>query len=195
MKRVLGKIQEVFSKKNEPEVIVLMDIDGVLSFEGSPTDEAFIVISHGWGRWRIRYEVLEWLKSLASDKQVEIMWLSTWGSDSNIINQYLAIPDFKAIGKSEGMAVKTKIKQILNVVQELEDKTVIVVDDALGVKSSDMSMSENTALVKLWDRLTSVCHKNKVTTQFVVPDVWTGIVKEEMKFVDDVIESVKFEKE
>lgn len=195
MKRVLGKLQEVFSKKNEPEVIVLMDIDGVLSFEGSPTDEAFIVISHGWGRWRIRYEVLDWLKNLASDKQVEIMWLSTWGSDSNIINQYLAIPDFKAIGKSEGMAVKTKIKQILNVVQELEDKTVIVVDDALGVKSSDMSMSENTALVKLWDRLTSVCHKNKVTTQFVVPDVWTGIVKEEMKFVDDVIESVKFEKE
>ena len=195
MKRVLGKLQEVFSKKNEPEVIVLMDIDGVLSFEGSPTDEAFIVISHGWGRWRIRYEVLDWLKNLASDKQVEIMWLSTWGSDSNIINQYLAIPDFKAIGKSEGMAVKTKIKQILNVVQELEDKTVIVVDDALGVKSSDMSMSENTALVKLWDRLTSACQENKVTTQFVVPDVWTGIVKEEMKFVDDVIESVKFEKE
>lgn len=195
MKRVLGRIQEVFSKKNEPEVIILMDIDGVLSFEGSPTDEAFIVISNGWGRWRIRYEVLEWLKKLASDKKVEIMWLSTWGSDSNIINQYLAIPDFKAIGKSEGMAVKTKIKQILNVVQELEDKTVIVVDDALGVKSSDMSMSENTALVKLWDRLTSVCHKNKITTQFVVPDVWTGIVKEEMKFVDDVIESVKFEKE
>ena len=87
MKRVLGKIQGVFGKKNDPEVIVLMDIDGVLSFEGSPTDEAFIVISHSWGRWRIRYEVLEWLKSLASDKQVEIMWLSTWGSDSNIINQ------------------------------------------------------------------------------------------------------------
>lgn len=195
MKRVLGKIQEVFSKKNEPEVIVLMDIDGVLSFEGSPTDEAFIVISHGWGRWRIRYEVLDWLKNLASDKQVEIMWLSTWGSDSNIINQYLAIPDFKAIGKSEGMAVKTKIKQVLNVVQELEDKTVIVVDDALGVKSSGMSMSENTALVKLWDRLTSACHENKITTQFVTPDVWSGIVKEEMKFVDDVIESVKFEKE
>lgn len=195
MKRVLGKIQEVFSKKNEPEVIVLMDIDGVLSFEGSPTDEAFIVISHGWGRWRIRYEVLDWLKNLASDKQVEIMWLSTWGSDSNIINQYLAIPDFKAIGKSEGMEVKTKIKQVLNVVQELEDKAVIVVDDALSVKPSCMSMSENTALVRLWDRLTSVCHENKITTQFVTPDVWSGIVKEEMKFVDDVIESVKFEKE
>ena len=176
MKRVLGKIQGVFSKETDPEVVVLMDIDGVLSFEGSPTDEAFIVISHGWGRWRIRYEVLEWLKNLASEKKVEIMWLSTWGDDSNIINQYLAIPDFKAIGKSEGMTVKTKLKQVLNVVQELEDKTVIVVDDTLSVKPSCMSMSENTALVRLWDRL-------------------TGIVKEEMKFVDDVIESVKFEKE
>lgn len=195
MKRVLGKIQGVFSKETDPEVVVLMDIDGVLSFEGSPTDEAFIVISHGWGRWRIRYEVLEWLKNLASDKKVEIMWLSTWGDDSNIINQYLAIPDFKAIGKSEGMTVKTKLKQVLNVVQELEDKTVIVVDDTLSVKPSCMSMSENTALVRLWDRLTSVCHENKITTQFVVPDVWTGLVKEEMKFVDDVIESVKFEKE
>lgn len=195
MKRVLGKIQGVFSKETDPEVVVLMDIDGVLSFEGSPTDEAFIVISHGWGRWRIRYEVLEWLKNLASDKKVEIMWLSTWGDDSNIINQYLAIPDFKAIGKSEGMTVKTKLKQVLNVVQELEDKTVIVVDDTLSVKPSCMSMSENTALVRLWDRLTSVCHENKITTQFVIPDVWTGIVKEEMKFVDDVIESVKFEKE
>lgn len=195
MKRVLGKIQGVFSKETDPEVVVLMDIDGVLSFEGSPTDEAFIVISHGWGRWRIRYEVLEWLKNLASDKKVEIMWLSTWGDDSNIINQYLAIPDFKAIGKSEGMTVKTKLKQVLNVVQELEDKTVIVVDDTLSVKPSCMSMSENTALVRLWDRLTSVCHENKITTQFVTPDVWTGIVKEEMKFVDDVIESVKFEKE
>lgn len=195
MKRVLGKIQGVFSKETDPEVVVLMDIDGVLSFEGSPTDEAFIVISHGWGRWRIRYEVLEWLKNLASDKKVEIMWLSTWGDDSNIINQYLAIPDFKAIGKSEGMTVKTKLKQVLNVVQELEDKTVIVVDDTLSVKPSCMSMSENTALARLWDRLTSVCHENKITTQFVTPDVWTGIVKEEMKFVDDVIESVKFEKE
>ena len=195
MKRVLGKIQGVFSKETDPEVVVLMDIDGVLSFEGSPTDEAFIVISHGWGRWRIRYEVLEWLKNLASDKKVEIMWLSTCGDDSNIINQYLAIPDFKAIGKSEGMTVKTKLKQVLNVVQELEDKTVIVVDDTLSVKPSCMSMSENTALVRLWDRLTSVCHENKITTQFVVPDVWTGLVKEEMKFVDDVIESVKFEKE
>ena len=195
MKRVLGKIQGVFSKETDPEVVILMDIDGVLGFEGSPTDEAFIVISHGWGRWRIRYEVLEWLKNLASDKKVEIMWLSTWGDDSNIINQYLAIPDFKAIGKSEGMTVKTKLKQVLNVVQELEDKTVIVVDDTLSVKPSCMSMSENTALVRLWDRLTSVCHENKITTQFVTPDVWTGIVKEEMKFVDDVIESVKFEKE
>lgn len=195
MKRVLGKIQGVFSKETDPEVVVLMDIDGVLSFEGSPTDEAFIVISHGWGRWRIRYEVLEWLKNLASDKKVEIMWLSTWGDDSNIINQYLAIPDFKAIGKSEGMTVKTKLKQVLNVVQELEDKTVIVVDDTLSVKPSCMSMSENTALVRLWDRLTSVCHENKITTQFVTPDVWTGIVKEEMKFINDVVESVKFEKE
>lgn len=195
MKRVLGKIQRVFSKKNDPEVIVLMDIDGVLSFEGSPTDEAFIVISHSWGRWRIRYEVLEWLENLASDKQVEIMWLSTWGSDSNIINQYLAIPDFKAIGNSEGVEAETKIEQVLNVAQGLENKTIIVVDDALSVKPSYMSMSENTALVRLWDRLISACYENKVTTHFVTPDVWTGIVKEEMKFVDDVIESVKFEKE
>lgn len=195
MKRVLEKIQGAFSKKNEPEVIVLMDIDGVLSFEGSPTDEDFIVISHGWGRWRIRDEVLEWLKNLASDKQVEIMWLSTWGDDSNIINQYLAIPDFKAIGNSEGVEAETKIEQTLKVVQGLKDKTVIVVDDALSVKPSCMSMSENAALVRLWDRLTSVCHENKIATQFVTPDVWSGIVKEEMKFVDELVESVKFEKE
>ena len=191
MKQILSKITDIFNNRKTKEVYILLDIDGVLNFEGSPKDDNFTIISHGWGRWTIRDEVIEWLKKLVRNPKLKIYWISTWGNDSNIINRYLSIPEFEALGSSKGVLVETKLQAILNVVTCLHNKTVIVIDDLFKgdfTTSASISINETERTIAQWRAIELACKENTVDIYYIAPDQEVGLIAEETQFIDRLLE-------
>lgn len=82
----------MFFKK---KVTLLLDIDGVFNSLGRIEDP--IIVRHDLGIWQISEKNAEFLKYLAKRKDVKCIWSSTWGKESNQLNKFLGIKNFKCI--------------------------------------------------------------------------------------------------
>lgn len=181
--RIKEIIQRFFKKK--AKVHILLDIDGVLNPNKEPIGE-YEIISHPWGRWAVRTDVLEWVKELSSMDAVQVHWVSTWEEESNVINKYLKIKEFPYF-RIKGMVAEGKLKAIKEQLATVKGKTVIAIDDDLN-RSQLLSLTEEQSINKLRLEITDLAYQNHNTFQGIVPDKNIGISDEEMKFVEEVIE-------
>ena len=189
MKQIFSKITDIFNNRKAKEVYILLDIDGVLNFEGAPTNDNFTIISHDWGKWTIRDEVIEWLKKLVRNPKLKIYWISTWGNDSNIINRYLSIPEFETLGSSKGVLAETKLQAILNVVTCLHNKTVIVIDDLFrGDFIASMTKNTTERTFDRWRAIELACKENTVDIYYIAPNQEVGLIAEDTQFIDKLVE-------
>ena len=189
MKQIFSKITDIFNNRKAKEVYILLAIDGVLNFEGAPTNDNFTIISHDWGKWTIRDEVIEWLKKLVRNPKLKIYWISTWGNDSNIINRYLSIPEFETLGSSKGVLAETKLQAILNVVTCLHNKTVIVIDDLFrGDFIASMTKNTTERTFDRWRAIELACKENTVDIYYIAPNQEVGLIAEDTQFIDKLVE-------
>lgn len=175
-------VQRIFKK--EAKVHILLDIDGVLNPNKEPIGE-YEIISHSWGRWAVRTDVLEWVKELSSMNAVQVHWVSTWEEESNVINKYLKIKEFPYFGVN-GTVVEGKLRAIKEQLAIVKGKTVIAIDDDLN-RSYLLSLTELQNVNKLRLELTNLAYQNHNDFHGIVPDKNIGISDEEMKFVGGII--------
>lgn len=169
--RIKEIVQRIFKK--EAKVHILLDIDGVLNPNKEPIGE-YEIISHPWGRWAVRTDVLEWVKELSSMNAVQVHWVSTWEDESNVINEYLNIKEFHCL-KVNGTVVEGKLKAIKEQLATVKGKTIIAIDDDLN-RSQLLSLTEQQNV-----------NGNNNDFHGIVPDKNIGISDEEMKFVGEII--------
>lgn len=175
-------VQRIFKK--EAKVHILLDIDGVLNPNKEPIGE-YEIISHSWGRWAVRTDVLEWVKELSSMDAVQVHWVSTWEEESNAINKYLKIKEFPYF-RVNGMVVEGKLKAIKEQLATVKGKTVIAIDDDLN-RSQLLSLTEEQNINKLRLEITDLAYQNHNDFHGIVPDKNIGISDEEMKYVGEAI--------
>lgn len=154
----------------DKKFIVLLDIDGVLNFLGKTDDDHFTVIKNDvWATWTIRDEVLDWLKNLSKNELVEVLWLSTWQNDGNVINDALQINQFLTtddVVPSTKVSVKgIKLDQIWQLKQQCTTTKIIAIEDELDYSSADLHIQ---------------------------PDSGKGLTVDEMNAIDRYIETNKF---
>lgn len=150
--------------------IILLDIDGVLNFLGKTDDEHFTVIKNDvWATWTIHDTVLDWLKKLSKNKAVEILWLSTWQNDGNVINDTLQIDHFlttdEVVSSTKTNNKVIKLDQIWQLKQQCPIYKIIVIDDELEYSSADLHIQ---------------------------PDSGKGLTVDEMNAINRYIETNKF---
>lgn len=74
--------------------IILLDIDGVIAPIGpTHTDNRSIKAPYGV-QWEIPAATAKTLQKWAAEKETQVVWISAWEDDSNIINQHLHLPPF-----------------------------------------------------------------------------------------------------
>lgn len=166
------------------KTIILLDIDGVLNFLGSPKD-SFEIIKHDWGKWTIRKPVKEWLVSLSLNEKVTIMWLSSWGEESNSINKYLSIERFDTCLKNNTSNIlRVKGKAILDLVYKVTNTQIIVIDDDYN------SERENQELVsELQNTVNEVARRQSNLVYFITPNPYIGLSEEELKTINAIVET------
>jgi hypothetical protein len=175
-------VQRIFKK--EAKVHILLDIDGVLNPNKEPIGE-YKIISHPWGRWAVRIDVLDWVKELSSMDNVQVHWVSTWEEESNVINEYLKIKEFPYF-RVNGTVVEGKLKAIKEQLATVKGKTIIAIDDDLN-RSQLLSLTEEQNVNELRLEITNLAYQNHNAFYGVVPDRNIGISDEEMKFVGGII--------
>lgn len=175
-------VQRIFKKK--AKVHILLDIDGVLNPNKEPIGE-YKIISHPWGRWAVRIDVLDWVKELSSMDNVQVHWVSTWEEESNVINEYLKIKEFPYF-RVNGTVVEGKLKAIKEQLATVKGKTIIAIDDDLN-RSQLLSLTEEQNVNELRLEITNLAYQNHNAFYGVVPDRNIGISDEEMKFVGGII--------
>ena len=79
-------------EKGLGRVFVFLDVDGVLNI--SRTDDDYTNVNFHLRMWKIRNEVLAWLKEMSHFINVQFIWLSTWQNECNEINQKIGIENF-----------------------------------------------------------------------------------------------------
>lgn len=180
------KIKEIVQRifKKEAKVHILLDIDGVLNTNKEPIGE-YEIISHPWGRWTVRTDVLEWVKELSSMNAVQVYWVSTWEDESNVINEYLKIKEFPYF-RVNGTVVEGKLKAIKQQLATVKMETIIAIDDDLN-RSQLLSLTEEQNVNELRLELTNLAYQNHNDFHAIVPDKNIGISDEEMKFVGEII--------
>ena len=124
------KIKEIVQRifKKDAKVHILLDIDGVLNTNKEPVGY-YEIISHPWGRWTVRTDVLDWVKELSSMDTVQVHWVSTWEDESNVINKYLNIKEFHYF-KVNGTVVEGKLKAIKEQLATVKGKTIITIENS-----------------------------------------------------------------
>lgn len=181
--RIKEVVQRIFKK--EVKVHILLDIDGVLSPNKEPIGE-YEIISHPWGRWAVRTDVLEWVKELSSMNAVQVHWVSTWEEESNVINKYLKIKEFNYF-RVNGTVVEGKLQAIKEQLVTVKGRTIIAIDDDLN-RSNLLSLTEEQNVNKLSLEIMNLAYQNHNTFHGIVPDENIGISDEEMKFVGGIID-------
>lgn len=78
-------------EKGLGRVFVFLDVDGVLNI--NQTDDKFTYITSST-IWKIRNEVLAWIKEMSHFINVQFIWLSTWQNECNEINKKIGIANF-----------------------------------------------------------------------------------------------------
>lgn len=180
--RIKEVVQRIFKK--EANIHILLDIDGVLNPNKEPIGD-YEIISHPWGRWTVRTDVLEWVKELSSMDTVQVHWVSTWEEESNVINKYLKIKEFNYF-RVNGTVVEGKLQAIKEQLATVKGRTIIAIDDDLN-GSKLLSLTEEQNVNKLSLELMNLAYQNHNTFHGIVPDKNIGISDEEMKFVGEII--------
>ena len=129
------------------------------------------------------------MKKLVRNPKLKIHWISTWGNDSNIINRYLSIPEFEALGSSKGVLAETKLQAILNVVTCSHNKTVIVIDDLF--RSDFIASITKNATERTFDRWRAIelaCKENTVDIYYIAPNQEVGLITEDIQFIEKLLE-------
>ena len=181
--RIKEVVQRIFKK--EANIHILLDIDGVLNPNKEPIGD-YEIISHPWGRWTVRTDVLEWVKELSSMDTVQVHWVSTWEEESNVINKYLKIKEFNYF-RVNGTVVEGKLQAIKEQLSTVKGRTIIAIDDDLN-GSKLLSLTEEQNVNKLSLELMNLAYQNHNTFHGIVPDKNIGISDEEMKFVGGIID-------
>lgn len=133
-------------EKGLGRVFVFLDVDGVLNI--NQTDDKFTYITSST-IWKIRNEVLAWIKEMSHFINVEFIWLSTWQNECNEINKKIGIEDFpisnEYINPKEMDSLTIKKKQLNKLRSLYPLAKIISIDDDLEKTevSSDFHLQPN----------------------------------------------------
>ena len=133
-------------EKGLGKVFVLLDVDGVLNINQTDDDFTYITSSTVW---KIRNEVLSWIKEISNFINVEFIWLSTWQNESNEINKKIGIANFpisnKYLNPKEMDSLTIKRKQINKLRSLYPLSKIVSIDDDLKKTevSSDFHLQPN----------------------------------------------------
>lgn len=136
-------------EKGLGRVFIFLDVDGVLNI--SRTEDKFTYITSSTV-WKIRNEVLVWIKEMSQFINVQFIWLSTWQNECNEINKSLNIEDFpisnEYINPREMDSLTIKKKQINKLRSLYPLAKIVSVDDDLEKTevSSDFHLQPNSDL-------------------------------------------------
>lgn len=171
-------------------VNVVLDIDGVLNFLGM-TQDNFVSVGHSWGKWRLRESAIDFIKLLSSDPLVNVYWNSSWGEESNELNQFLTISNFKNIfNRQNGTTEEAKIIGVLDLLKESKKPTIVIEDNDIfqGVKEEMLT----TLYVTVTDDPTNeFAEKTRLGFEMFRPNAKTGLVKENIKILVNEINRLK----
>ena len=141
----LQKRKELY-EKDLGRVFVFLDVDGVLNI--SRTDDDYTNITSSTV-WKIRNEVLAWIKEMSNFINVQFIWLSTWQNECNEINKALNIEAFpisnEYINPKEMDSLTIKKKQLNKLRSLYPLAKIISIDDDLEKTevSSDFHLQPN----------------------------------------------------
>ena len=136
-------------EKGLGRVFVFLDVDGVLNI--SRTDDDYTNITSSTV-WKIRNEVLAWLKEISHFINVQFIWLSTWQNECNEINKKIGIANFpisnEYIKPKEMDSLTIKKKQINKLRSLYPLAKIVSIDDDLKKTevSSDFHLQPNSEL-------------------------------------------------
>ena len=133
-------------EKGLGRVFVFLDVDGVLNINQTDDDYTNITSSTVW---KIRNEVLAWLKEMSHFINVQFIWLSTWQNECNEINKKIGIANFpisnEYINPKEMDSLTIKKKQLNKLRSLYPLAKIISIDDDLEKTevSSDFHLQPN----------------------------------------------------
>jgi hypothetical protein len=136
-------------EKGLGRVFVFLDVDGVLNI--SRTDDDYTNITSSTV-WKIRNEVLAWIKEMSNFINVQFIWLSTWQNECNEINKKIGITNFpisnEYINPKEMDSLTIKKKQINKLRSLYPLSKIVSIDDDLKKTevSSDFHLQPNSDL-------------------------------------------------
>lgn len=151
-------------EKGLGRVFVLLDVDGVLNI--NRTDDKFTYVTSSTV-WKIRNEVLAWIKEMSRFINVQFIWLSTWQNECNEINKKIGIEDFpisnEYINPKEMDSLIIKKKQINKLRSLYPLAKIISIDDDLEKTevSSDFHLQPNSDLGLTYEDLAILTSKIK----------------------------------
>ena len=189
MGKVKNILKSLFRKKKK--VHILLDIDGVLNPNHEPYGD-YEVITHPWGKWTVRTNVLKWLEKLSKMEYVQVHWISTWEDESNTINTYQKIKDFDYF-VINGTVTEGKLKAIKEQLILAKGDTVIAIDDSLD-KEDLLILGSVEKQHELVSEILSIADENQSSLHIIIPDRNIGITDEEIK-IEVAEEKVRLERE
>ncbi len=136
-------------EKGLGRVFVFLDVDGVLNI--SRTDDDYTNVTSSTV-WKIRNEVLAWIKEMSHFINVQFIWLSTWQNECNEINKKIGIANFpisnEYINPKEMDSLTIKKKQINKLRSLYPLAKIVSIDDDLKKTevSSDFHLQPNSEL-------------------------------------------------
>lgn len=152
-------------EKGLGRVFVFLDVDGVLNISRTDDDDYTNVTSSTV--WKIRNEVLAWIKEMSNFINVQFIWLSTWQNECNEINKALNIEAFpisnEYINPKEMDSLTIKKKQINKLRSLYPLSKIVSIDDDLKKRevSSDFHLQPNSDLGLTHEDLETLTSKIK----------------------------------
>lgn len=148
--------------------IVLLDIDGVIAPIYSLDNDDYVEIATDYTNWQIPFINIYNIKRIT--KTNKIIWSSAWEEQSNLINQFLEIPDFEYIEFLENYDEWFKEKAIEKFIEQRKiDSKIVWIDDEVPERIIKKYTDEENILV-------------------IVPDAEIGITLEEWETISDFLE-------
>jgi len=131
----LNFFQRLLYNRGRNTVRILLDLDGTIVPEGRMDEDDYQVFrSNGFEHWRIRNEVVDFLRDYGDDSRVELIWATTWEEYANTIFDELGLEDREFLRfDSTYNAPQQWFKEdrIVEFLEEVGDP-VVIVDDELS---------------------------------------------------------------
>ena len=133
-------------EKGLGRVFIFLDVDGVLNINQTDDKITNIVSTT---IWKVRNNVLNWIKETSYFINVQFIWLSTWQNECNEINQKIGIENFPVsneyLNPKELDSLTIKKKQLNKLRSLYPLAKIISIDDDLEKTevSSDFHLQPN----------------------------------------------------